>query len=252
MFIRDSQELADSEVDDVIDINFEDDLETMIRYAVKELTNVLDLPEPSPEKIEEGLEKAKAYTAKSEPQKAKKKEKEFAPRYFALLPEVDIKDLVNAQLEKPEGITESCRQFWDELKTTDKVMYHITIVHKASLPQEAELWERCAEVFRLAKPPLFNFKITNLVWNDRVMALTAEDLGLDTPDDEQRGAEFVSKLAPEIRNRLHITLGTRNSAKPVEALSMVEKWRVGGDEGTTHSIKLDATLVKGMLKGLQG
>ena len=57
------------------------------------------------------------------------------------------------------------------------------------------------------------------------MALTVEDIELDSPGVQQEGAEFVSKLAHSIRERLHVTVGTKEGVPAVEAMGLVTTWK---------------------------
>ena len=53
------------------------------------------------------------------------------------------------------------------------------------------------------------------------MALTVEDIELDSPGVQQEGAEFVLKLAHEIWEHLHVTVGTKEGVPAVEAMGLV-------------------------------
>ena len=53
------------------------------------------------------------------------------------------------------------------------------------------------------------------------MALTVEDIELDSPGVQQEGAEFVLKLAHEIQERLHVTVGMKEGVPAVEAMGLI-------------------------------
>ena len=67
-----------------------------------------------------------------------------------------------------------------------------------------DIWDRCTAVNQSIEPPSFKLKLGHIVWDKRVAALTVVE---DSPGVQQEGAEFVSKLAHEIRERLHLTIG---------------------------------------------
>ncbi|KAJ3863235.1 hypothetical protein EV359DRAFT_43527 [Lentinula novae-zelandiae] len=98
---------------------------------------------------------------------------------------------------------------------------------------------------------MFEFKLKNIIWNDRVMAVVVGDLEvLPGSDAEQKGAEFIGKLSEQIRTRLHITVGTKNhNIQPVEAKALVEEWRQGTGGLQTMEFSEDV-LVQGRIKGL--
>ena len=66
-----------------------------------------------------------------------------------------------------------------------------------------DISNRCTVVNQSIEPPSFKFKLGHIVWDKRVAALTVED----SPWVQQEGAESISKLAHEIRERLHLTVG---------------------------------------------
>ncbi|KAG7092787.1 hypothetical protein E1B28_009109 [Marasmius oreades] len=251
-FITNTEHLATNEVDNIIDMDLEDDFETSLQRAVDGICDVLKLRKPTPENIREGIDaalnyKARTKTKKDEAPKAKVKE----PRYFALLPEIKVDELLNTVLGDNDSYT-----LWMHLKRTGRVTQrpHITLVHKKSLPGEIELWERCAELHKLEQPPVFEFELSDVVWDDRVMALRVGNIKLDgaSTDSSQKGEEFVSKLRDDIRKRLHITIGTKDdSILAVEAKDLVERWRAGSKEGL-HSVQIEPVMVKGRVKGVIG
>jgi len=83
------------------------------------------------------------------------------------------------------------------------------------------------------------------------MAVTVEELRVDDPEEDggQEGSTFVSMLDPEIRERLHITVGTSDaSVLPFEACALVESFK-NGEKGL-DSLRLDDVYVNGRIKGL--
>ncbi|TRM62270.1 RNA ligase-domain-containing protein [Schizophyllum amplum] len=255
MFINNTQELTDSEVDAVVDMDMADPMEDAIKRAVDGVVRVLGLPAPSPEKLQEGIAAALGYKPKvkkaAEPklEKAKAKAQDKPPRYFGLLAEVNLKQALGEAFDAQPKQAEFWRELHDGSRVTARP--HVTIVHSKSLPAEGELWERCRALHELPVPPLFRFTVRHVIWNGRVMALPVEDLVLEEETGQaQEGADFVAKLNHEARDKLHVTVGTRGSnVAPVEAKDMVEKWRKGDKKVSVLDLK-EPLVVKGRIKGM--
>ena len=246
-FIVSAEALTPSEVDVVVDMEVEETMEQAVRralrgclkiiYGVKEseLATVM----PTDDVIQKGVGAAKTYKpALIKPDEKKTKEEEKA-RYFGMLPEVDLVQVIDARLAaeiSTNTLSDGITTFWTHLKSSNRVAKrpHITIVHRNTLSEPSahldhELWQRCIDLQKLGKPPMFRGKLGSLICDARVLALTFEDFSLDPEtlaSDGQEGPEFVSKLPHHVRDRLHITVGTKEQSIPgVEAKSMVEKFR---------------------------
>ena len=87
------------------------------------------------------------------------------------------------------------------------------------------------------------------------MAPTVEDLGLDvfqtTDGEAQEGKPFVLAL-PHMREKLHITIGTKGETKSVQAGEMVQRWRAYGRGGVIKEVKLQDMFTRGRVRGMQG
>ncbi|KAG1738763.1 RNA ligase-domain-containing protein [Suillus lakei] len=260
-FIHASEELADEEVDVSIEMDLEHTLEEAVDRAVAACVSIFGLRQPSAEEIDEAVRKARNYVPQTkkpqEEKKKKKKEEQPTPHYFGLLPEVDLVDVIGKQMEDASDVPENGKAFWNSLVSEHRttVRPHITVVHNKSLPSAIELWEQCSQLHRMALPPLFTFTLGHLVWNKRVMAIAVDDFELDgSPDNHssagQEGSEFVSKLSEEVRNTLHITVGTSDPRiPPFEAKALVEAWRIGKRSGI-GLLELEGLTARGRIKGL--
>ena len=265
MFINSSQELAPSEVDNIVEMELGESLEDSVKRAVEGCVAVMGLEMPSDEKIQEGLNAVKGYAPTLKKPDDPKDKKKLEARYYGLLPEVDLIGLLDRALANQD---QPIKDFWKELKTNKRVTKrpHITIVHRNSIDTERGLWDRCSALHEMSTAvPLFKGKLRNVLWDGRVMAITVEEFDVaeaseaadsegssSGSNDNEQGREFVSTLSDNIRSRLHITVGTRyESIKPVEAKSMVEQWRIGEEPDIIKSIKLDVDhTVYGRIKGL--
>jgi tRNA ligase len=259
-FLHQGEELAESEVDATIEMDIGEPLEAAVARAVDGCVNILGLKRPSQELIDEAIAVAKGYaptTKKGADKDEKKAEGPSLPRYFGILAEVDCAALVAPQMEQAEDVPYDGKTFWRKLVSDKRIAErpHITIAHKAGLPEAVDLWERCAALDRQRAPPIFSFTLGHLLWNDRVMALTVEDLELahdpeNDADPGQEKHEFVSTLPAEVRECLHITVGTLGpDISPYEARGLVEEWRKGQRAGI-GSLELDGLSAKGRIKGL--
>ncbi|KZT66611.1 hypothetical protein DAEQUDRAFT_752049 [Daedalea quercina L-15889] len=265
-FLKSAEELADDEVDVSVEMEWEDSLEDSLARAVDACVRILGVQKPDQEKFGEALAFARGY----KPRRAGKqpvtgeqsKKKQPAPRYYGILPEVDLENELKKTFERVDA-PQAGKAFWERLAKDKRVTSrpHVTIVHCKSLPEETALWDLCrglqGEPGSPAHLPLFSFRLGHVVWNERIMATTVVDLAvsLDDVDAEakQKGVDFVLKLPAEVKDRLHVTVGTRDrEVAPVEAKSLVWEWKQKSDAAGpgVGSVELKDLWVKGRVKGL--
>lgn len=252
MFLGQAEDLGADELDDVIEMNLEDTLEEAVQRAVDGCVRALGVTPPSKEKIAEAVQAAKDYAPTLK--KADEKKKSFKPRYFGLLPELNIHNVLASHLTS-EGAPATGKAFWEKLVSRDRVTRrpHVTVVHQKSLPEEENIWNLCMALHRTPLPPHFRFKLGHVVWNERVMAVTVEDIQIASTSEQSgpEGSELISTLPLEVKNRLHITVGTRDGkVMPVEAKALVEAWRKGDSEEKLESLNLQGEVGTGQIKGL--
>ncbi|KAL0957939.1 hypothetical protein HGRIS_000120 [Hohenbuehelia grisea] len=280
MFIEQAQELGTGECDEEILMNISDDLDQGVRRAVDGVCRVLGLPKPSEEKIVEAVERAKGYAPKTTAdegngRKSAPKGKTHEPRYYAVVPEVNLASIIGGRFDRPD-VDEAARNFWERLKSSKRVPIrpHITLVHRNSLPDSQSYWEVCAAVDayglseNTAVPPQFEARMGHIVWDGRVMAVTIDELrassGADAGSEGGKLADALLAQVPEdTRSRLHITVGTKDDKTlAVEAKAMVEAWRRGdtaaGKHPQIHSVSLvegggegQGIVVAGRVRGLR-
>ena len=139
-----------------------------------------------------------------------------APRYFGFLAEIDFVEALGAHISRQEEeVGRPLRESWDALKKDKRVTHHphVTIVRCKQLPDKLALWERCSALYAHPTPPLFRARLGHVVADERVMAVTVEELRVDNPrEDEGQGSSFLSMLDSELRGQLHITVGTRDGS----------------------------------------
>ncbi|KAJ7689795.1 RNA ligase [Mycena rosella] len=251
-FLSAAEPLAPSEVDAVVEMELEEGLEDAVRRAVAGCVRVLGLADPPPERVEAALARVRGYAPHVKKPDAPAGKAVPQPRYYALLPEVELQGLLAPVLA-------GTSPFWDKLQAGGRVAArpHVTLVHQNALhgdatpeAQEARgLWARCAALDAAAA---FRFKLGHVVWNERIMAVTVDEVG-DAGDAGSGGAaEFAAALPEEARGRLHITVGTRDAnVPPVEAKALVQAWRRTGDvAGAVQSVALGGVVATGRVRGL--
>ncbi|KAJ7493776.1 RNA ligase [Mycena latifolia] len=268
MFVNKTEPLAPAEVDGVVEMVLGEELEAAVRRAAEGVVSALGLPPPEEEKVKEGVVKARGYAVA--PQKedkgkgkekaqgngngngkgkateggeAEKKKKAKGPRYYALVPDVKLETL----LAGPVAQDPLYAHLLKEQRVAARP--HVTLVHSKALtePGAEELWARCMAVDART---MFRCTLGSVVWDGRVMAVTVDDVVLESEGAEQAGAEFVSKLGEDVRKRLHITVGTRDASIPaVEGKTLVEAWRAGKTAGI-KSVKLEGATATARLQGL--
>ena len=250
-FLRGTEPLNDNEADATIDMDISDDLEHSLARAIDGIVRVLELPRPDVERVGAALAKARGYKPAHTDAKPVAKAPP-SPRYFGLFLELDLVDALDRHSSLQEG---PMRDFWNALKAEKRVSRnpHVTIVHSKQLPDDRTLWERCVALCALATPPLFRARLGHVVANERLMAATVEDLSVDNPEEDegQEGSTFVSQLDPELRERLHLTIGLKDESVPaVEAGALAVAFKKGEEE--VDSVRLVDVFVKGRIKGFSG
>ncbi|KAG8986078.1 hypothetical protein FRB94_008228 [Tulasnella sp. JGI-2019a] len=259
-FLEEAQELGSQEVDQIIEMNIEDTPEEAVNRVIDRIVPLLSLERPSNEAIKEACDEALKYQPT-----VRKDIKTIGPptsaRYFGLLAELDLEEVVSGALETalednipvPEGMTALWKHLQEKKRVTRRP--HITIIHINSLPQEQPLWDRCTALQKLPIAPVFDFRLSHLVADSKIMAITIEEV--TTVEDglpetvEAEGKKFLDDLPEEVRIRLHITVGTRDdSALAWMAGPLVEKWKGGASEDKVVSLPLKALKGQGRIKPL--
>ncbi|KAH9930453.1 RNA ligase-domain-containing protein [Epithele typhae] len=252
-FMRQHEPLASAregiDSDDVVYMDVRDTLEDAVARAAGAIADNLGLEKPDAEKMGAALAKARAYA----PKRGK-------VRYYAISGEFEPQPIVEAALAavRAGDVPRAARTMWTKLVENGRVQDepHVTLAHTKNLPGDQPLWDACAafvsEIAAGGGAVPLEFKLGELVWDDRVMAFTVEDLkaaeGLPNAEVLAATRRFASGLGPELKQRLHVTVGTRDrSVPPVEAMSLVQRWRKG--ESGIWSVPVGET-VRGRVEGL--
>lgn len=260
-FISSAEELGDGEVDETVEMDVAaESLETVVSMAVDGLIPVLSKwvkppsgepawRRPTPDQIQDACNAARGYTVTVKKEDGGQGMKATAIRYFALLPEVNVMEVVDRLLESPTNPGSNSdvdlRTFWTSLKSSNRITRrpHITITHSQNLPEQQQLWDSCMAIDAIkAWPALFEFRLRTMLCDGNVMSIVVEDLrphagppftspvasvreiraadgqmlqNTDVNLEESRiaatrAAEKLLEVIPEVlKARLHITIGTR-------------------------------------------
>jgi tRNA ligase len=140
---------------------------------------------------------------------------------------------------------------WELLKNKNRFTPrpHITITHMKAKDTELALWNASAQVIKEGTEPMFELEFGHLVWNERAMALTVENLSVKEGSATEASNEWLKVLGDgPLRTRLHVTVGTANpSIPPVEAKVLVETWKA---QEPVNVMEVKGIRTQGRLKAL--
>ncbi|KAG8793817.1 hypothetical protein FRC12_001517 [Ceratobasidium sp. 428] len=252
MFFGSFEDIEPDEADDVIDMEYDETLDQAIRRVVAGLCPILDLKMPGEKDITEACDIARAYEVKSTGKKAPAPK---PPRYYAFVPNVNLKHLLDDKMRGDE-VPESGRTLWAELVESHRLPDnpHVTLIHTKEKHECEKFWEHCTALRKAAPDPSPSFQATfdHVVWNATVMALAVSKLEMHAEVDGEYGkigSAVIKEIPNSIARRLHLTVGTREEGiNAFEAAGMVERWRKGEDSGA-QSIPLSQCIVEGKIVG---
>jgi tRNA ligase len=210
----------------VIQVGVEDDALTILRKAVDPLVDILGLPNPDDGTLQAALDKAGEYkttTPYHAPARISK-----TVRYFGLAPEIDLPELVSSLLKRHPD--ESAQAFLQDLVSKSRIVAkpHVTLSHEnnvqaekneaadAETPGESQpgphqrCWDQCQALASegSSTSAMYQYNITHLVWDDRVMSLVIDTLEPSNPETIQL------EVPEDYVKHLHITVGTRTEEIP--------------------------------------
>jgi tRNA ligase len=273
-FITNTEELGVDEADDIIEMNIQDaSVEDAVTRAVDGLLPLLpSLQRPQPTQIAEACDFALGYRTTVRKESDSKGKTPARPRYFGLLAEVDLAALIDRAFlkhrddpDEAEADSQIAQDFWSRLVAEGRVATrpHVTIIHSKDLPDAQDLWDACDVVSKsdtasttkgtaqkLIPAPLFEYTFGHLLCDGRVMAIAIDALRLHHAETRADVAKpFLALLDEDFRDRLHITVGTKNKdVAAVEGGQLVKRWRAG-EEGIP-AIPLFGEGGVGRVKGL--
>lgn len=117
-------------------------------------------------------------------------------------------------------------RFYRQLQQSRRIQpaFHVTLIHRASIPQHADLWQRLTDLHTKAKSSYpdtpdtvlgkCGIQLERVVWDNRIMAIVAR-----IPDADWTSANAIP----------HITVGTaETSIKPKESNDLLQRWAERG------------------------
>lgn len=254
--------------DDTIKLGLENSLQQNLRIAADGLCKIMPrLARPTDEEISEALEYAQSY--KPSVKKELQGKETPPPRYYGLSIELDLQHYVQAALDNQKGaaphVKSAAEKFLSHLVAHGRIVArpHVTIVHEKTVADEKatagdqiepvgpvqRLWNTCEALRKLPSPALFDFDITALLFNDRVMTLvvghvrphvdiaekaTSQPSAKAERQDREHLLHVEKALCEDLKEVLHVTIGTREEGiPPFEARGLVEAWRKG-DPSVKH------------------
>nr|XP_018262247.1 uncharacterized protein I303_05263 [Kwoniella dejecticola CBS 10117]OBR84405.1 hypothetical protein I303_05263 [Kwoniella dejecticola CBS 10117] len=218
----------------LIDVQVLDSPKEALLKITNGLVPILGLPRPSEEALDKALEEAVEYRISTPYHAVAKVGKPV--RYFGLAPEIDLAQVVESILTsiKDETVKVSAKEVFEAIKGGNRITAkpHITLSHEKNVSTEAEelavagkveeigpqrqLWDRCRKLAEMKYSILFKFDIQHLIWDNRLMTLSINNLRpVTNPDDKDQESEEAeddvgldSVVPQDVKDVLHITVGT--------------------------------------------
>jgi len=288
---------TDGMFDQVIEIKPEWNQFETLKFVVDQLSQIQGLGIPTSENLgdqvlEEAVEWAKSYKVELKKEtlqdsttaiKKRQPPKLFKPRYYGLLVDVDLRQLIQEQ-----DLSEGGKSLWNDLVKASRVELkpHVTLVHHVELESRDEtfrnkkqvLWDKYEKMVNLATVTTngngeqqqsterrvgnqLKVRLTlgpRLVWNDRVMSI--EVSSLEQPSSSSSSSSEVDETISLVEDRsAHITVGTRSSdIRPIEGKILMEKALKAtlstddddDDDGKIQEIRIREIKVEARLAGL--
>ena len=209
--------------DKLISVPIEQSPQDTLRMVVDGLVDVLGLTQPSEKNMAEALKAAGEYKP-STPYHAPAVKFSKAVRYFGVAPEMDLPATVSSILashpDSPAAVF--FKNIQDDQRITARP--HITLAHNKVVEAEKEaragekgkgsmevLWDTCKSLAEMPIAPRYEFEISLLVWDDRVMALALDHILPQASAAEAGSGAAPQLIIPEsIASYLHVTVGTRS------------------------------------------
>ncbi|WWD18570.1 hypothetical protein CI109_103023 [Kwoniella shandongensis] len=237
--------------DSFIDVKVVDTPREALGKIVDGLVQTLAIERPTEQAIDEALNAAADYKVTTPYHQVAKVGKPI--RYFGLAPEIDLTDIVEHALSTVDHpAKESAQAFFDDLKAKTRVTTkpHVTLSHEKNVQTEIEalgegaplgphqiLWETCKALAETKYSPIYEFNMTHLAWDDRVMTLALGHFRplpreVDKAEVGETVPDLEAVLPQETRTYLHVTVGTKTEEIPAfESRGLVKILREAVERG---------------------
>ncbi|KAK8858676.1 hypothetical protein IAR55_002905 [Kwoniella newhampshirensis] len=237
--------------DTLIDVKVVDTPRETLSKIVDRLVGILGIARPSEEAVDDSLDAASGYMVTTPFHQVAKVGKPI--RYFGVAPEVDLAEIVERALSTTDRpVKSSAQTFFDGLKLAHRITLkpHVTLSHEKNVQGEKEtlgegapagpqqvLWDTCKALAETKYSPIFDFGMTHLIWDDRVMTLALSHFR-PLPREQMKGeeveqlADLEAVLPPDVRTHLHVTVGTKTEEIPAfESRGLVKILREAVERG---------------------
>ena len=249
--------------DDVIEMNIENDIYNCFKDVVNGLRNLnIDLRQLTQDEVENTINEVMDYNPEyKRPDEGSSINKKVSsslastggPRYYAVAVEVILSSFMKELFAKFSNINEKPREFFNMLLDNDRVanVPHITILHQKELNSEdnKKVWDKLSYLIKDTNIALdFEFKVNDIVYNDRLMALSLTNLKLLNEDVNSNAKHLIENFIST--KVLHVTVGTANSTiAPFEAKQLVHDYK--DSQNDVKGIKInDNICLRGRLRGM--
>ncbi|OCF45932.1 hypothetical protein I317_00019 [Kwoniella heveanensis CBS 569] len=255
-FLRNFTSPDPAQFDELIQVEVADMPREVLGAIVDGLVKIIGVKRPSDQEIDIALDAAAEYKPTTPYHAIGKVGKPI--RYFGLAPEIDLAQVVESALAPLPGdeVINSARTFLENLKESKRVTSkpHVTLSHEKNVQAEKEaqgdsanavpgpqtrLWETCKALAEAKYSTLFEYNLTHLVWDKRIMTLalanlrpTASSDSKDKKDRVEGVPELESVLPADVRRLLHVTVGTRDEEiAPYESRGLMNVLRDAVERG---------------------
>ncbi|OAA39143.1 tRNA ligase [Metarhizium rileyi] len=224
-------------------------LETVVRRLKQHFPNLISAI-PSAEEFDAAIQTALDYQPKllhNLPAGAMGKNTKKKRRLEFMSVEVASDEVLDVMQQAFNGTSLQDNRFYLQLKQTRRIQnkFHVTLIHRASMNEHFDLWERYTKVWETAGGSESqlgdcNLLLERIVFDNRIMAIVVRLL------DDTGTWECVNQVA-------HITVGTRDEgAKPKESNDLLAKWiEVGADgEHISEVILEEKPVLRGTVRGV--
>ncbi|TIC25832.1 hypothetical protein E3Q11_03262 [Wallemia mellicola] len=240
--------------DGVIEMSIEDDLSESIKRVINGLRGLsIDLKSITQEDVEKVVEEVSFYNPdyrRPDELSSLKKKVGSGPRYFAIAVECKLNEICHNILKDSD---EKALSLFNHLEQNDRIanVPHITLLHQKEIESTVsplkEEYEECWKLLTTENLHIdFEFKVDELVYDDKVMALSLTELTV-VGNVDASVKQKMEKLASS--KVLHITVGTADSTiNPFLSKSLILDYKNG--KGQASGISIENVKLEGRLRGM--
>ncbi|KAH7385840.1 RNA ligase-domain-containing protein [Pyrenochaeta sp. MPI-SDFR-AT-0127] len=226
-------------------------------------------PNYNSNQILQNMQRSEAQNGRKQSQQEPKPKKAPRMEYFSIrLNTTRVSSILDALFNDKDATT---ARFYKQLKQTRRIQneFHVTIMHRASAPQNQVYWDKLTKLHKLSQklhsntgswePELgkCNVQLERLIWDDRIMCFVVRLNGSTTLQIESEVGTTTEELMFETVNPVaHVTIGTASQQiKPMESNALLQRWLNEGSGGETGIGELSVkgnVVLDGSVRGVLG